>query len=266
MTFGGQLLLEVSLAVPVALLARDRRWRLGAAGVAALGLVALAATFTRSAWLGLAASLGVILAGARPRWLLPFILLLVGLYALAPGAYRDRLHSAFDPAHPANRERTFMWDAGVRMFRDHPVTGVGLQDLHTLYERYRPAGAREGAGHLHSVPVQILASMGLVGLAAFIWLYASLFRAAGSGLRPMLRTPDVEAGVRLGVVAALVGFLVAGLFEWNFGDEELLYLLYTLVGLAWSARRWAPGTGGEAKAAAPAPPVPRGATAAAGAP
>ena len=37
---------------------------------------------------------------------------------------------------------------------------------------------------------------------------------------------------------ALVGaaFLVAGLFEWNFGDEELLYTLYLLAGLAWAAR------------------------------
>jgi len=40
------------------------------------------------------------------------------------------------------------------------------------------------------------------------------------------------------MTAALVGFLVAGLFEWNFGDEELLYMLYTLIGLAWAARNW----------------------------
>jgi hypothetical protein len=43
---------------------------------------------------------------------------------------------------------------------------------------------------------------------------------------------------------------VAGVFEWNFGDEELLYPLYTLVGLAWAAHdRSAPragdGRGGE---------------------
>jgi hypothetical protein len=49
---------------------------------------------------------------------------------------------------------------------------------------------------------------------------------------------ELSAGVRLGVTAALVGFLVAGLFEWNFGDEELLYHLYTLVGIAWASRAW----------------------------
>jgi O-antigen ligase len=131
-----------------------------------------------------------------------------------------------------------MWDAGLRMFRDHPLTGVGLEDLHPVYDRYKLPQAHEPAGHLHSVPVQIAATMGIAGLLAFVALYAALLRCAAAGLRPMLRAPSVEAGLRLGVLAGLAGFFVAGLFEWNFGDEELLYLLFVLTGLAWSARRW----------------------------
>src|SRR5262249_13732905 len=102
------------------------------------------------------------------------------------------------------------------------------------------------AGHLHNAYVQIAASMGLVGLAAFAWLSASLVRTAWAGLGALrglstrVRAGGLAAGVRLGVVAALAGFLVAGLFEWNFGDEELLYQLYTLVGIAWAARLWEP--------------------------
>jgi len=57
---------------------------------------------------------------------------------------------------------------------------------------------------------------------------------------------EVETGLRVGVLAGLIGFLVAGLFEWNFGDEELLFLLFTLSGLAWSARRWRPPENGVA--------------------
>lgn len=237
MTFAGQLLLQIPVAVGVALAARDRRWRLGAAAVAVLAFVALAATFTRSAWLGAFVACALMFGITWPIGLVALAVAGVAAWFLAPGAWGERLHSVADPKNLWNRERVFMWDAGVRMFRDHPLTGVGLQDLHALYDQYRSPDSVERAGHLHNAYVQIAASMGLVGLAAFAWLYGALLRAASGGLAA-LRERGLGAGVRLGVTAALVGFLVAGAFEWNFGDEELLYHLYVLVGLAWATRHW----------------------------
>ena len=237
MTFAGQLLLQIPVALGVALSARDKRWRSGAAAVALLAFAAIAATFTRSAWLGLFVACALMLGVTRPAGLVVLALAGVAAWFLAPGAWGARLHSVADPGNLWNRERVFMWDAGVRMFRDHPLTGVGLQDLHALYDQYRSPDSVERAGHLHNAFVQIAASMGLAGLAAFAWLYGSLLRAASGGLAA-LRTRGLAGGVRLGVTAALVGFLVAGAFEWNFGDEELLYHLYTLVGLAWATRYW----------------------------
>jgi len=249
MTFGGQLLLFIPVALGVALTSRTPRWRWSAAAVALLALAPLAATFTRSAWLGLFVSLAVILAVERPLGLVLLAVAGIAAWFLAPGAWGARLHSVADPANMWNRERVFMWEAGVQMFRDHPLTGVGLQDLHSLYDSYRSPESVERAGHLHNAYIQIAASMGLVGLAAFAWLYGSLVRTAWGGLRVGAgrgthakrgsEGSELAAGVRLGVTAALVGFLVAGLFEWNFGDEELLYHLYTLVGIAWASRGWA---------------------------
>ncbi len=262
MTFAGQLLLWLPVACGVALCMRPPRWWGMALGAALAGGVTLAATFTRSAWIGLFVALAVMLALARPRWLAALALATALLVGLAPAPFRERLASSFDPAHASNVERGHMWDAGVRMFRDHPVTGVGLQDLHAVYDRYRSPESREPAGHLHNVWVQIAATMGGVGLTAFVWLYAALLGAAARGLRAQLRAGGLGAGVRLGVTAALAGFLVAGLFEWNFGDEELLDLLYTLVGIAWAARGWGDGAGARGPApvtASIAPPTGAGA-------
>lgn len=241
MTFAGQIGLIASVAFAIAVLARGR-WRIAAGLVATLGLVTLGATYTRSAWLGMLASLALTLGFARPRGLA----LLAGLAVLAglaaPGAFRDRIDSMIDPHHPTNVERTHMWEAGLRMFLDHPVTGVGLQDLKPVYDRYRSPEARERAGHLHSVPVQVAATMGIVGLLAFAALYTGLIRCAAQGLRASLAAARagedgaLAAGLRLGTLAGLTGFLVAGLFEWNFGDEELLHPLYLLAGMAWAAR------------------------------
>ena len=124
------------------------------------------------------------------------------------------------------------------MFRDYPLTGVGMRDLKALYPRYQDPRSRETVGHLHSIYFHIAATMGLAGLTAFAWLFGTMGWLASRGLGTRLRTPDTDVGVGLGVVAGMIGFLVAGLFEWNFGDEELLWLLYVLVGLAWGARHW----------------------------
>ena len=256
MTFGGQLLLFVSLAAGQLALVRTMGWRLGALGAALAGSAALAATYTRSAWIGLAFSLATLLGLARPRWLPALAAAIVIALALAPASYRARALSAFDPHNPTNLERTYMWQGGLAMFRHHPLVGVGLQDLQPVYELYKPPQATERAGHLHSVPVQIAASMGLVGLIAFVLLYGSLFVAAGRGLQQMIAAGGLAAGLRASVVAMLAGFLVAGLFEFNFGDEELLYPLYTLVGMAWAARGWDDG-----KADVSAPDATKGAAA-----
>lgn len=244
MTFGGQLLLELPVALAVALTARSPRWRWGAAAVALLTFASLATTFTRSAWMGAFVSGLVVLVGVWP-WGLGFLLGgAIAAWLLAQGEWRDRLHSMVDPSHGYNGERLLMWGAGWRMFRADPLTGVGLQDLHVVYPLYKSPQATEAIGHLHNTYVQIGATMGALGLAAFAWLYASLLRAAsaglawGRGLRARLLAEGEGAGLRLGVTAALAGFLVAGVFEWNFGDEELLYHLYVLVGLAWASRGW----------------------------
>jgi O-antigen ligase len=125
--------------------------------------------------------------------------------------------------------------------------------LRAIYPRYRTPGAAEIPGHLHSNLVQIAATMGVPGLLAFAALFVSLFVAALAGLRSALARDDLAAGIKLGVIGGLAGFLVAGSFEWNFGDEELLYLLYVLVGIAWAARLW-PRQHASAASHADAPP------------
>ncbi len=244
MTFGGQLLFELPVALAVALLSKSPRWRWGAASVTVLTAVALAATFTRSAWLGAFAAATLVLGGVWP-WGIAVLGSLAALaWAFAPGEWGDRLRGMFDPRKGYNGERLLMWKAGWRMFLDDPLTGLGLQDFAATYDRYRLPQAKEKVGHLHSTYVQIAASMGLAGLTTFAWLYASLLRAASPavaftrGFSARLRAGGEGAALRLGVTAALAGFLVAGFFEWNFGDEELLFHLYVLVGMAWASRQW----------------------------
>ncbi len=254
LTFAGQLAIGASLAIAIVLVARDRRWRIGAAVAASLAGAALVATFTRSSWLGLLGASAVMLVLVQPWALVGLAMVVLLLVKFAPGDYGARLLSVFDLSSKWNEQREYMWQAGVRMFRDHPITGVGLEDLHALYERYRSRAATEPAGHLHSVPVQVAATMGTVGLIALAVLFATLALTAAHRLRARVRSGGLGAALALGATGALVAFAIAGLFEWNLGDEEVLHPLYALIGLAWAARRWSDAPAREpAAGGSPAP-------------
>lgn len=239
LTYGGQAMLLASIAFALAVRVRARGLRVLSILLLGLILPALVFSFTRSAWLGFLLAAAIILATWRARWIAALAATALVVAALLPGVYRERVLSIADPASPWNVERVHMWSAGVRMFRDHPLTGVGIQDLHPLYMKYKDPGAKEHVGHLHSVWVQVAATMGIVGLAALVWLFVGLTRSAARGLRAKLRAPPrgdrFDLALQLGVAAGLAGFALAGLFEWNLGDEELMDLLCVLVGMALAA-------------------------------
>jgi O-antigen ligase len=250
LTYGGQATLLATVAMAL-LACGPRRWRIGAAAFLALLAPALIGSYTRSAWIATLIAGMVILGRARARLVPILTLLAVAALFLLPAHFRERALSAFDTKSVWNVERLYMWDAGARMFRDHPVTGVGIQDLSEIYRRYRSPLATEEHGHLHNIVVQVGATMGLVGLAALTWLLIGLFRTAGDGWRRPLPRGDLGSALRLAAVAALAAFLVAGMFEWNLGDEELLDFLCVLVGMGFAASI---GSGPERTAAPAAVP------------
>jgi O-antigen ligase len=235
LTYGGQAMFLLSICAGVALKVRRGVWRGGAIALALLVTPALLGSFTRSAWIGTFVSIAVIVGRTRARWLPILAAAALALLLIVPAGYRTRALSALDTKSYWNVERLLLWDAGLAMFRDHPVTGVGIQDLHPLIEKYRKPGAHETHGHLHNVVVQVGATMGILGLAALAGLWIGLARTAAAPPSP---TTDLGAAIRNAALGALAGFIVAGLFEWNLGDEELVDFLAVLVGAAFSAREW----------------------------
>jgi O-antigen ligase len=163
-------------------------------------------------------------------------LLLVGgvlVYGLGPESGRDRVHSMFDPGHAHNVERIETWKYGGRLVLQRPLTGAGLVIPRHLMEEGTFV-TDEGVtlvphSHMHMAYLQIAVAMGIPGLAVFVWLVIGLFRLSRGAARAPLRNLW-EEGLVAAFPAVLVALLVNGLFEWNFGDSEVLGLLYFLVG------------------------------------
>jgi len=231
MTYSGVLML-VTCAAAARLLFPAGQIAWPAVAVPAL-LLALIVTRTRNAWIGTLAGISTLL-GARRRRLLMSVPVLVALFLLlAPEHIRDRAYSIVNPHDPTNQDRIVMLHMGWDMVRDHPWLGVGPDQVKVVYAQYRqkyPQAVNPTNPHLHNVPVQIAAERGLPALAAWLWFVAVAFRGL---VRQIGRgeTPALTAAA----LAALVAMLLAGLFEYNFGDSEFLMLFLGLLTLPAAA-------------------------------
>ncbi len=232
MTFSGLLLVVCLLFLGRAL--EDRTSRLGSAPAAlALGATLLV-TFTRNAYVGFVAALVLFFAIRRPRWIWAVVPVGVLVYFLSPAGIRLRLLSTFDPADPTNRDRLDMAVAGGRMIRDFPVFGLGLTLVKPYYPLYRvPTSLRFRVPHLHDNLLQIAAESGLFAAGAYLAILACFFVVC---LRRLRDEKDPRGrGLLAGSFLAVTGISVAGLFEYNFGDVEVL--MTTLIVMAFPFSR-----------------------------
>jgi putative inorganic carbon (hco3(-)) transporter len=238
MTLAGVLNLTLLATLPRLLSTRpDRRWSVPAW---LLTLGGLAATLTRGAWVGFGCGVLAFLPTTRKGRLL----LIGGLLALALGALagpahlRQRVLSMGDPDDPTLKEREYMWRSGLAMWQQHPWRGFGPGGVKREYRHYALAEAvKKRTGHLHNTPLQILVERGLIGLGAWIWIWAQFYARTVGLLRRLPSGAEREWTLVAGSLAAVTGFLVNGLSEYNFGDSEVILVAWAIMALPFVVER-----------------------------
>jgi O-antigen ligase len=243
MTYSGQLMLVACLAAARVLFrTTDRMW---AALVMPALIVALAATLSRNAWVGACAGIGTLFL-IRDFRLLGLLPVFAALFiAFAPTPLTDRLWSTFQVRQRANtsatveasvqsnRDRVAMLKSGMHIIKDHPLTGVGPDMVRVVYPHYRDASAVNQLNpHLHNVPVQIAAERGIPALVLWLGFIVMLLRDFF-----LARNRPPFSSVTTGALAAVVALVAAGMFEYNFGDSEVLMLFLVVVTLPYAAYR-----------------------------
>ncbi len=228
MTYSGLLMLVTCAAVSRVMFAQHHRaW---AALVLPALVLALAFTFTRSAWVGACVGVGILFL-LRDFRLIGLLPIAFGAFlVLAPASLSARLYSTFSLTDPSNKDRVAMMKSGWRIVQKDPLTGVGPDMVIRVYPTVRDATAVNQLNpHLHNVPLQIAAERGIPALLVWIWFVATVIRDFVRQRRASF--PSLSNG-GLAVIGAM---LAAGLFEYNFGDSEFLMLFLVLVTLPYAA-------------------------------
>lgn len=234
MTLSGGLMLVFLAMLGTLLFSAPRRRTLWMAAVCFLGLTLLL-TLTRSVWIASLASL-LVAAWLRFPTLKTLLVSIAGILILVvclPDSLQKRLASIWDPAHPSNAARLEIWRTGVQMVQANPWFGVGPQRVSEVFFDYHPdPGARQRGGffwiHMHNNLLQFAAERGIPCALAWLWLILRMGRDHWWGFR-RARLPSLEKSVHAGGFLSLLALFLAGLFEFNFGDSEVLMIFLFLV-------------------------------------
>lgn len=206
-TFGGYLLFMLAIAAGIALETRNLRRSLQCLALGGLMAVPFFFTLSRASYLG-AIPAFLVSAWLTTRRRFVFGLILFGLVAspallaVAPTSVKDRVSYTFKEERgaetvrvgkvafdPSTSARLMSFRAAVEGFAHRPILGYGVT----------------GFGFMDAQYARVLAETGLVGLAAFFWLVAAVWRHAHAVL--VTRTDPEERGLVLGFLAGFAGLL-----------------------------------------------------------
>jgi O-antigen ligase len=192
--------------------------------VLALVALSIVLNFTRGVWFGCFIATLYLVGRWNPRWLWVLPVLVVAGYFAAPSLVRQRVTSVRHPStDPALSIRFEMWGVGLRMIEQHPLLGVGPNNIPELYTLYLAPGETPQAGyrdHMHNNFIQLAAERGLPCLAAWVWFVGALgwhsWRIARQRIQPRW--------IADAAVAGWLAFVAEGFFEYNFGTSPVLML------------------------------------------
>jgi O-antigen ligase len=183
---------------------------------------AIALTYSRSAWVGLAAGLAYLAVVKERRLLVVGALALGGLLLLPQTQpFVGRFTAGLELRDQATLMRLDEYRNALAIIGQYPLFGIGFGEAPSI----------ELSVGVSSLYLLIAEQMGLVGLATFLVL---ILVAAVDGLRLHVPRASPRWATVSGLQAALVGALVAGLFDhyfFNLRFPHMVALFWLLLGL-----------------------------------
>ena len=200
------------------------REREGAITMALLALTIVVVTGVQ--WLIIRAETSRAIALPRRAPLVALAVICVGLaLAIAVGAKersKQPLSGGATRLASLQSNRYSYWSVALRAFSDQPLRGVGAGGWSVYWLRYRPVG--EFAQDAHSLPLQTLAELGLVGLALLLSVVGGVAVAARQALQ---RAPALAAGP----IAGAVTYLTHSPLDWDWEMPAVTLTALLMAGL-----------------------------------
>jgi O-antigen ligase len=215
--------------------------RILAGNAVAMVAIALVLTFGRGGWVGGVVGVMIVIATARPSLrhlmvmagaaagLITAIVLAIALFGAGGSPIAQstaaRFLSLLDPTAGTGAIRLHIWKDTLGLIASRPLVGYGPDNFGLVFPMFQ-TGSWSGLALIdesHSELLQIAATQGILGLAAFAWLCIAFVRFWWKGRNQMLAS---------GVLGACVGYLLTLLVNFSVVPAALPFWIFLGAGAA----------------------------------
>jgi putative inorganic carbon (HCO3(-)) transporter len=170
---------------------------------------------------------------------LPLLAAAILLALLSLDVFRANVFSRIEATSTTDMSlagRILLWVCAVKVAKANLLFGVGMENFRFVKDLYGFPGplAAHSQYNAHSLYLELLADLGIVGLACFLWMLIGTFVRLD---RVTARTISGDRGLAVGVNAALIAYAVHGVWDSLTWQHGAFVLLGVLIGLAMSLRR-----------------------------
>lgn len=240
-TYAHNLLFLLTL-LTVRLLTLPMAWRERVGFLMGWGVMLLALLFslTRGVWIAyliVLFALGAIKGGKTALAVVGFVALIsVTLALVSPGVW-ERAKYSFD--FQTNLGRSQIWQANLDMIKERPFFGWGYGNYKKFrddfYKRYPQV---DTTAHAHNNFLQMWVDGGVISLVAFLLLFWSILRKGWRAYQRLSVDDEALRTLALGGTLGIVGFLIGGFTQYNFGDAEVVIVMWGMTGLLMRVYAW----------------------------
>lgn len=228
--FAGILVLLTPLLL--GLLLNSRHWGTRLFLLVSLGacLVSMAATYSRTGYVGLV--LAVMVFVALLNWRLVPVAIVAGLVALPflPDTIWNRILTIGNTSDSSTTYRFHIWNKSFELLHDHWLTGAGLgstvvnetfQDYPAMFNGARPV-------HTHNSYLQMWCEMGIFGMLVYLGMLGRQIKVALRAYTAASREIRTMLAAALG---ALTGSMAISLMEYTWYYPRAMFIFWFLMGV-----------------------------------
>ena len=156
--------------------------------------------------------------------------------ALGPGFRTRMVASLSNPTQAYENSRREIWVPALRIWKDHPWMGTGVDTFKTVFPAYASSrfnkhdGENVSSRMAHCEPLQILATQGLMGLLLWAWLCMAMLAAAA---KAVASAAEEDRALWVGLGALSLAYLSQNLV--SFGVAAITVPFWAAAGLLAAA-------------------------------